>query len=68
MEVKTTPEIFFGTPTSLFPTRVPALTESQVRNTYVPDKNGQRFLVYSRPEEAGAPFTLVLNWSAGLKR
>jgi Tol biopolymer transport system component len=68
VDVKTTPELLFGTPRPLFLTRVPALTENQIRNTYVPDEDGQRFLVLSYPEEPGGPVTLVLNWTAGLKR
>jgi hypothetical protein len=41
---------------------------TEIRNAYVPTADGERFLVNSRPEEAGVPFTLVLNWPAGLKR
>jgi len=68
VEVKATPALSFSAPRALFPTRVHALTESQVRNAYLPTADGQRFLINGRLEEASTPFTLVLNWAAAVKR
>jgi hypothetical protein len=30
--------------------------------------DGQRFLMYTVTDEAAAPITVVLNWTAGLKK
>jgi Tol biopolymer transport system component len=39
------------------------------RNQYAVSADGQRFLVNSAPEQAAsAPITVVLNWTAGLKK
>jgi serine/threonine protein kinase/Tol biopolymer transport system component len=40
-----------------------------VRNSYDVSADGQRFLVNTAPEQAlSAPITIVLNWTAGLKK
>jgi hypothetical protein len=57
-----------GLPKGLFQTRVPALTVYD-RNLYAVTKDGQRFLINTVVDEAvSSPVTLVLNWTAGLKR
>jgi eukaryotic-like serine/threonine-protein kinase len=57
-----------GLPKGLFQTRVPALTVYD-RNCYAVTKDGQRFLINTLVDEAvSSPITLVLNWTAGLKR
>ena len=54
-------------PRPLFQTQVPGLVN--VRNHYAPAGDGQRFLVNTLVgESAVAPITIVLNWTAGLKR
>jgi hypothetical protein len=56
-----------GTPTALFQTRIvhPRLALFQ----YDVTADGQRFLVNSLPrEDAAAPLTLLVNWTAGLAR
>ncbi len=56
-----------GVPEALFQTRIPDLTNA--RNRYVVSRDGQRFLINTVVEGAGtAPITVVLNWTAGLKR
>jgi Tol biopolymer transport system component len=59
-----------GTPTALFLT---GLESSGLpiagRNQYVAARDGQRFLIdQPRPEAAGSPVTLLVNWRAALKR
>jgi hypothetical protein len=40
-----------------------------LRYSYVVSADGQRFLINSAPEQkASAPITVVLNWTAGLKK
>lgn len=66
--IKTEPAFEAGAPQLLFPTRVPRLVGSY-RQQYVPTADGQRFLVNTLVEEAAvSPITVVLNWTAGLKR
>jgi Tol biopolymer transport system component len=49
----------------LFATRIPTRTSYQ----YDVSPDGQRFLIATAPEQAGsAPITVVLNWTAGLKK
>jgi eukaryotic-like serine/threonine-protein kinase len=38
------------------------------RSSYVPSRDGQRFLVNMRAEQPGHPLTVVLNWASELKR
>jgi eukaryotic-like serine/threonine-protein kinase len=58
----------FGVPYPLFQTDVhPGV--NLLRTHYVPNRDGTRFLINTRSREiAPAPITLVLNWTAGLKR
>jgi Tol biopolymer transport system component len=54
-------------PKALFGTRVLSLTE--FRNHYAPTSDGQRFLINSTLEETNTtPISLLVNWTAGLKR
>ncbi|MFN2516925.1 MAG: TolB family protein, partial [Pyrinomonadaceae bacterium] len=56
-----------GVPKALFGTRVLTLTE--FRNHYVVNANGQRFLINSTIEETETtPISVVVNWTADLKR
>jgi hypothetical protein len=58
-----------GSPSPLFKTRVlPHGSQSFGLTTmYDVTADGQRFLTAMRPDEAGAPITVVLNWTAALK-
>jgi len=57
----------FGVPMPLFQTRVlPGVTS--FRTHYVPSRDGRRFLVNTQSDEPGLPITVVLNWTAGLKK
>jgi Tol biopolymer transport system component/tRNA A-37 threonylcarbamoyl transferase component Bud32 len=56
-----------GVPKALFDTRVLGLTE--FRNHYAPTSDGQRFLINSTLEETSTtPISVVVNWTADLKR
>jgi len=56
-----------GVPKALFETRVLVLTA--FRNHYVVTGDGQRFLINSGLEETNfTPISVVLNWTADLKR
>jgi hypothetical protein len=56
-----------GLPKILFVTRVTGLADR--RNHYAVSKDGQRFLVNTLVEEASSnPITVVLNWTADLRR
>jgi len=56
-----------GVPKALFDVRV--LTSTDFRNLYVATADGQRFLVNSTLEQSDVrPFSIVLNWTADLKR
>jgi hypothetical protein len=58
----------FGVPTALFQTGVHAGV-SVLRTHYVPSRDGTRFLVHTRSGDLDpASITVVLNWTAGLKR
>jgi hypothetical protein len=61
-----------GTPHALFelPPQPPAWIQSGVdQRVYAPSADGQRFLIgVPVGEESSAPITVVLNWTAGLKR
>jgi eukaryotic-like serine/threonine-protein kinase len=59
--------ITFGSPKPLFETRaVPAAPGSSL---YAPSRDGQRFLLITPVEESSpSPLTVVVNWTAGLKR
>jgi Tol biopolymer transport system component/predicted Ser/Thr protein kinase len=58
----------FDVPKSLFQTRVPAGVTAN-RTHYVPSRDGQRFLVNTQSgDPSPTPITVVLNWTAGLKK
>jgi len=58
-----------GVPKALFELRIPAGPLPGPRNWYDVSKDGQRFLVTTNLEESTAqPTTVVLNWTADLKR
>jgi Tol biopolymer transport system component len=58
----------FGVPTALFQTEVHAGV-SMFRTHYVPSRDGTRFLVHTRSGDlVPTSITVVLNWTAGLKR
>jgi Tol biopolymer transport system component/DNA-binding winged helix-turn-helix (wHTH) protein len=66
VEVKTdAPAFEKAIPKPLFALRLERLTR---RTHYEVAANGQRFLVVTPVEAPPAPFTLVTNWTAGLKR
>ena len=58
----------FSIPKPLFQTQVPAGVNA-LRRSYAPKGDGRRFLVYSQnSDQQPNPITVVLNWTAGLKR
>jgi Tol biopolymer transport system component/predicted Ser/Thr protein kinase len=58
----------FGSPRLLFQTHVPRTT-NLYRTHYVPSRDGQRFLVNTLASDPPpVPITIVLNWTAGLKK
>ena len=57
----------FGIPKPLFQTRVPAGVTAN-RTHYVPSRDGQRFLVNMALDAVASPITVVLNWTATLKK
>jgi hypothetical protein len=68
MAVPVGPGPTFGVPHALFQTKVSRGVNSY-RTHYVPSRNGQRFLVNVQTGDAAlAPITVVLNWTAGLKK
>jgi Tol biopolymer transport system component len=68
MAVTVGPGPSFGVPKALFPTEV-SRDVTHLRTHYVPSRDGQRFLINTQiGEPATNPITVVLNWTAGLKR
>lgn len=68
MAVSVGPGPSFGVPQALFQTRVPAGVTA-TRTHYVPSRDGQRFLVNTQiSDPSPTPITVVLNWTAGLKK
>lgn len=58
-----------GTPAALFQTRVETSNLTGARNNYVVAADGQRFLVNNIIlDSASQPITVVLNWTAQLKK
>ncbi len=58
----------FGKPRQLFQTHVPR-DGNLYRTHYVPSRDGQRFLINTRvSDQAPVSVTIVLNWTAGLKK
>jgi hypothetical protein len=68
MAVAVGPGPSFGAPTELFPVRVAAGVSPQ-RTHDVPSRDGRRFLINTSTGDAAVvPITVVLNWTAGLKK
>ena len=68
MAVGVGPGPSFGAPTELFQVRV-AGGVSSYRTHYVPSRDGQRFLINTPTgDPAMVPITVVLNWTAALKK
>jgi eukaryotic-like serine/threonine-protein kinase len=68
MAVGVDPGPSFGAPTELFQVRI-AGGVSANRTHYVPSHDGRRFLVNTPTGDAATvPITVVLNWTAGLKK
>jgi eukaryotic-like serine/threonine-protein kinase len=58
----------FGAPRPLFQTHVPG-SVTMYRTHYEPSRDGQRFLINTKTgDPAPVPITVVLNWTAGLKK
>ena len=58
-----------GTPTPLFQVRMIPFPPTQSRQQYAVTAHGDRFLVNTVVEPAApSPITVVLNWTAGLKK
>ena len=58
----------FDDPKPLFQTRVPEGVDARHAH-YVPARDGQRFLINTQSgDPAPNPITVVLNWTAGLKK
>ena len=58
----------FGVPKPLFQTQVPAGVTAN-RTHFVPSRDGQRFLVNTESADpTPTPITIVLNWTAALKK
>jgi serine/threonine protein kinase len=68
MAVAVGPGPSFGAPTELFQVRV-AAGVSSFRTHYVPSRDGKRFLINTPTGDAAiVPITIVLNWTAALKK
>ena len=68
MAVAVGPGPSFGPPAELFQVRVAGVVNSQ-RTHFVPSRDGRRFLINTSTGDAAiAPITVVLNWTAGLKK
>jgi eukaryotic-like serine/threonine-protein kinase len=64
--VDTTDQFDIGAPQALFPTAAPRFNTSRV---FAVTKDGQRFLVSARPQQAsGTPLTVVINWIAAIQQ
>ena len=60
--------VSFGVPRPLFQTEVHAGV-NVLRTHYVPSRDGSRFLIHTRSRDlAPVSITVVLNWTAGLKK
>jgi len=59
-----------GAPSELFQTPLPFLGSQgpDVRASYAVTKDGKRFLLNMPQEHPSPPITVVLNWTAGLKK
>jgi hypothetical protein len=71
VEVKTAPTFDYGVPKELFQTQVLRAGGFTLVFQYDVEPEGNRFLVLNSAGSGGAnssPITVVLNWTAGLKR
>jgi len=57
----------FGIPKRLFQTNVRAGISGN-RTHYVPTRDGQRFLVNTPLDAPDTPITVIVNWSAAVKK
>ena len=58
-----------GPPKALFATRIKWMEIQAVAHHYAPAPDGQRFLIISATDEAlSVPMTVVLNWTAALRK
>jgi len=67
MTVAVGPGPSFGIPEPLFQTRVSGHVSAN-RTHYAAARDGQRFLVNTATDAAASPITVVLNWTATLKK
>ena len=65
VEIRAASSFEYGTPHFLFDMRADV---TNVRNSYVPSRDGQRFLVNMLTDTATSPINVVLNWTADLKK
>jgi hypothetical protein len=71
VEVKIAPTFEYGTPNELFPTQILRAAGFPLVFQYDVAPDGNRFLVLNNAVSGGtnsSPITVVLNWTAGLKR
>jgi Tol biopolymer transport system component len=67
VDIRLTPSFQPGTPHALFQPRTTGIVSG--RNNYVVSRDGQRFLIYTPPEDTElGSITLVVNWPTLLKR
>jgi hypothetical protein len=64
-EIRTNAGFDYGAPRFLFDLRADVYNN---RNSYVPSRDGQRFLVNMLLESAPSPINVVLNWTAHLTK
>ena len=63
------PTLHVSPPKALFATRIKWMEIQAVAHHYAAAPDGQRFLISSATDEArSVPVTIVLNWSAALKK
>jgi serine/threonine protein kinase len=67
MAVSVGPGPVFGVPQALFQTHVPGGANAN-RTHYVPSHDGNRFLMSTSTDAAASPITVVVNWTAALKK
>ena len=70
VDVKSNPtSLEFSPPKALFPTRIKWMEIQAVAHHYAAAPDGQRFLMISATDEAqSSPITVMLNWTAALKK
>jgi len=67
VEVTLSPTFQAGTPKPLFQTKVAGINNT--RNNYVVSHDGQRFLIYTPPDDSQLePVNVILNWPTLLKK